>query len=213
MRKAFKVMVGDVPAILTHSGRVIVATNELELANGIGEPFDLDEEQMSVTEWFAIQGHALRPTGQRTPPLEVGGTPRRILRDQYNAITEFCRRTYPREGCGMIAGRDVPGEPLISRNVNIYNASPTPRRAYQFAEDAQLGLYREMDKMGWDPLVIWHSHTFGDEHPSDTDLELATEPNAVYLILSYAHPALPPVPGWWQIRDGVARPVQVELVD
>lgn len=210
MRKAFRIKSGDVSAVVTHRGRVIVATSEEEIALGPpGEVFDLDADQVTVSRWLAEQGHPIEP--QRTPPL--GGTPRRIRREHLEQLIEYGRAAYPRESCGMIIGRDVPGEPLVTRPCHIYNTSPTPRRAYRFAEEVQLDLYRQMDEQGWDPLVIWHTHTFGDEHPSDTDLEMATEPDAVYLIASYPHPGLPPTVGYWHIRDGVARPVAVELVD
>lgn len=224
MRKGFKIKVGDVPQVVTYQGKILVATTELELANGIGEPFNLDDEQITVTDWLADQGHPLQvDRRKRTPPLEIGGTPRRVRRDHLNAIDHHCRAQYPREGCGMIVGRDVPGEPLETESWLFYNVSPNPNRAYQFPERDQIELYRQMDIKGWDPLVIWHSHTIGAEHthPSDVDLDLATEPNAVYLILAYDPPEgfgltqRPSMPAakWWQIRDGVAREVMVELVD
>ncbi len=41
-----------------------------------------------------------------------------------------------------------------------------------------------MDDRGEDPIVIYHSHTSTEAYPSRTDINLASEPNAHYVLVS-----------------------------
>jgi len=47
-----------------------------------------------------------------------------------------------------------------------------------------LRLYKEMDARGEEPVVIYHSHTATEAYPSRTDIGLASEPNAHYVLVS-----------------------------
>ncbi|MDN5852402.1 MAG: Mov34/MPN/PAD-1 family protein, partial [Actinomycetia bacterium] len=46
--------------------------------------------------------------------------------------------------------------------------------------------YREMDDRDEEPVVIYHSHTATEAYPSRTDIDLAQEPGAHYVLVSTA---------------------------
>ena len=55
---------------------------------------------------------------------------------------------------------------------------------YEFDSTDLLKLYREMDERDEEPVVIYHSHTATEAHPSRTDVALAQEPGAHYVLVS-----------------------------
>jgi proteasome lid subunit RPN8/RPN11 len=55
---------------------------------------------------------------------------------------------------------------------------------YEFDSGDLLRLYREMDSRDEEPVVIYHSHTATEAYPSRTDIGLASEPNAHYVLIS-----------------------------
>lgn len=94
-------------------------------------------------------------------------------------VLAHARRDHPDEACGIITGRD--GVP--SRVVEMENAERSPT-FYRFDAQEQLRVWREMDDADEVPLVIYHSHTATEAHPSRTDVSLASEPDAHYLLVS-----------------------------
>ena len=55
---------------------------------------------------------------------------------------------------------------------------------YEFDSTDLLRLYREMDDNDEEPVVIYHSHTATEAYPSRTDISLAQEPGAHYVLVS-----------------------------
>ena len=45
---------------------------------------------------------------------------------------------------------------------------------------------KEIDDSGWSLGAIYHSHTRSPAYPSQTDINLAAYPDAIYLIVSLA---------------------------
>ena len=60
---------------------------------------------------------------------------------------------------------------------------------------------REIEDAGEELAAIYHSHTKSAAYPSQTDVNLAGWPDAVYVIVSLEEPESPDVRGFW-IRDG-----------
>ena len=81
----------------------------------------------------------------------------------------------------MIAG--PAGSDLPSRFVPMLNAARSPT-FYEFDSADLLGLYKEMDANDEEPVVVYHSHTATEAYPSRTDISLAQEPNAHYVLVS-----------------------------
>ena len=65
----------------------------------------------------------------------------------------------------------------------MVNAAGSPT-FYEFDSGDLLRLYREMDDNDEEPVVIYHSHTATEAYPSRTDIGLASEPNAHYVLVS-----------------------------
>ena len=99
----------------------------------------------------------------------------------HDAIVAHAKRDHPDEACGVVAGPDGSDRP--ERFVPMTNAAGSPT-FYEFDSLELLALYREMDANDEVPVVIYHSHTATEAYPSRTDIGLASEPNAHYVLVS-----------------------------
>jgi proteasome lid subunit RPN8/RPN11 len=119
----------------------------------------------------------------------------RIPRDLYDQIVAHARADAPNECCGMIASRD--GEA-----VTVYpavNAAASPLR-YEIDGAEQYRIQMAIDDAGHDLGAIYHSHTRSAPYPSQTDINLAFYPDALYVIVGLAN-GDPEVKAY-EIRDG-----------
>ena len=124
-------------------------------------------------------------------PLRGGRGPRcggptlgsvlRIEQDIYDAIVAHAKKDHPDEACGVVAGPE--GSDRAERFVPMVNAAGSPT-FYEFDPSDLLALYKEMDARDEEPVVIYHSHTATEAYPSRTDIGLAMEPNAHYVLVS-----------------------------
>ncbi|HST46620.1 Mov34/MPN/PAD-1 family protein [Jatrophihabitans sp.] len=103
----------------------------------------------------------------------------------HDAIIAHARRDHPNEACGVVAG--PAGSDRPERLVEMTNAAGSPT-FYQFDSREQLKLWQAMDDADEEPVVIYHSHTATEAYPSRTDINLAQEPNAHYVLVSTADP-------------------------
>jgi [CysO sulfur-carrier protein]-S-L-cysteine hydrolase len=99
----------------------------------------------------------------------------------HDAIVAHAKRDHPDEACGVVAGPEGSDRP--ERFVPMVNAAGSPT-FYEFDPADLLQLYKEMDARGEEPVVIYHSHTATEAHPSRTDIGLASEPHAHYVLVS-----------------------------
>ncbi|MFP5282694.1 MAG: Mov34/MPN/PAD-1 family protein, partial [Actinomycetes bacterium] len=77
-------------------------------------------------------------------------------------------------------------------------------------------LYQAMDDADEEIVVVYHSHTATEAYPSRTDIGLAAEPQAHYLLVSTA--ATGPDPGPAEIRsfrilDGSVTEEEIEVTE
>jgi [CysO sulfur-carrier protein]-S-L-cysteine hydrolase len=105
----------------------------------------------------------------------------RIDRATYDAIVAHAKKDHPDEACGVVAGPEGSDRP--ERFVPMVNAAGSPT-FYEFDPTDLLRLYKEMDANGEEPVVVYHSHTATEAYPSRTDIGLAQEPNAHYVLVS-----------------------------
>jgi [CysO sulfur-carrier protein]-S-L-cysteine hydrolase len=108
-----------------------------------------------------------------------------IDREIVEAIVAHARRDHPDEACGVVAG--PAGKDLPLRHVPMENAERSTT-FYRFDSMEQLRVWREMDDLDEEPVVIYHSHTGTEAYPSRTDIALAGEPNAHYVLVSTRDP-------------------------
>lgn len=120
----------------------------------------------------------------------------RISQQLVDEIVAHAREDLPNECCGMVGGVD--GEARTVRRAE--NAEGSPLR-YSIAAKEQFRLMREIEDAGEELAAIYHSHTKSPAYPSQTDVNLAGWPDAVYLIVSLADADAPDLKGFW-IRDG-----------
>ena len=105
----------------------------------------------------------------------------RIPRDLYDELVAHAVADAPNECCGMVASRD--GEAI--KVFRAANAAASPLR-YEIDGAEQYRIQMEIDDRGLDLGAIYHSHTRTDPYPSQTDINLAFYPDALYIIVGVA---------------------------
>lgn len=131
----------------------------------------------------------------------------RIERRYVEEMIAHARADAPNECCGVLLG---PAGQIV-RLVRVTNAEQSPYR-YSMPPSEVLAFYREAWGNSWDVLAIYHSHTHTAAYPSPTDVRLASEPDAVYILVSLEHAERPAVRGF-HIRDDVISEEALEIVD
>jgi len=132
-----------------------------------------------------------------------------IRRELVDKIVAHARADHPDEACGVIAG--PAGSDRPERFIPMLNAARSPT-FYEFDSGDLLRLYREMDARDEVPVVIYHSHTSTEAYPSRTDVNLASEPEAHYVLVSTADPD-EHVFRSYRIVDGVVTEEPVDVVE
>jgi [CysO sulfur-carrier protein]-S-L-cysteine hydrolase len=105
----------------------------------------------------------------------------RIPKQIYEELLAHAREDAPDECCGLIGGNDG-----IAKTVyRARNAEASPLR-YNLDPQDQFRIMTEMEEKGEELSAIYHSHTASPAYPSQTDINLASYPDALYLIVSLA---------------------------
>jgi [CysO sulfur-carrier protein]-S-L-cysteine hydrolase len=120
----------------------------------------------------------------------------RIGRELIEQIVQHAREESPNECCGMIGGADERARTVYRAR----NAEASPLR-YSIDAKEQFDLMRRIEDAGEELVGIYHSHTRSPAYPSQTDVNLAGWPDAVYVIASLENSDDPDVRGFW-IREG-----------
>ncbi len=107
----------------------------------------------------------------------------RIWQEIHDEIVAHARRDHPDEACGIVAGSTASDAP--TRLVPMTNAERSPT-FFRFDSTEQLKVWRELDERDEVPVVVYHSHTSTAAYPSRTDINLAAEPDAHYVLVSTA---------------------------
>ena len=121
------------------------------------------------------------------------------------AMLEHVRQLWPEEACGLLAGSGG----VIERVYLIENVQHS-RYEYSMDPTQQINAMLEIEAAGWEVCAIFHSHPAGPAQPSQTDIDRAYYPDAVYVILA-------PIAGReWSLRGfeidaGQAQEVPIEL--
>ena len=125
------------------------------------------------------------------------------------AIVAHARRDHPDEACGVVAGKAGSDRP--ERLVEMENAERSST-FYRFDSMEQLRVWRQMDDLDEEPVVIYHSHTATEAYPSRTDISYAGEPDAHYLLLSTRDPEVTEVRSY-SIVEGTVTEEPVRVVN
>lgn len=99
----------------------------------------------------------------------------------YAKIVAHAKRDHPIEACGVVTG--PVGSDRPERFQEMVNAAGSPT-FYEFDSTDLLRLYKQMEERDEELVVIYHSHTATEAYPSRTDIGLAMEPGAHYVLVS-----------------------------
>lgn len=105
----------------------------------------------------------------------------RIKQALYDQMVAHAQADAPNECCGMVATRD-------SDAVEIYpavNTAASPLR-YEIDGADQYRIQMAIDDADLELGAIYHSHTRSAPYPSQTDINLAFYPDALYIIVGLA---------------------------
>jgi [CysO sulfur-carrier protein]-S-L-cysteine hydrolase len=129
----------------------------------------------------------------------------RIARSMLDQIVAQARDEAPNECCGIIGTRDGAAVTVFP----VRNAAASPLR-YEMDPKDQLEVFEALDDAELDVGAIYHSHTRSDPLPSQTDINLAFYPDAVYVILGVKDPERHDVRAW-RIVDGKVSEAALEV--
>ena len=127
----------------------------------------------------------------------------RMTRVQWDELIAHAQEETPNECCGYAYGRDG----ALEQTVRADN----PRRSpYGYELDPKsLLAANDLDDDGYE-VAIYHSHPRSAAEPSQTDINLATYPHWIYLIVSLADE---PHVRAWRIADGKVDEEPIEVVE
>jgi len=103
-----------------------------------------------------------------------------LPRQLVNRILHQAQSSPDTEICGLITAKE--GQP--QRCIPIPNVSDQPQQLFAIDPGRQIDAMRRMREQGEDLFGIYHSHPHSPAHPSDTDLQQAGYPEALYIIVS-----------------------------
>lgn len=132
-------------------------------------------------------------------------------------LIAHAREGDPDEVCGILAGHDgevtrvyrvrniadeVKPEAGVFRDRTTQTATGGRRPVHYYMDPLdQLRVYREIDDLDLDVLGYYHSHTHTEARPSPTDVRLAHDPSAVWVLVGLEDKAHPQVRAWRIVKD------------
>jgi len=135
----------------------------------------------------------------------------KIASEHVDAMIAHARADHPDEACGVIVGPEGSDQPI--RVVPMINAERSPT-FFRFDAEEQFRLYKALDAAEEEIVVVYHSHTATQAYPSRTDISLATEPQAHYVLVSTAESGAGEGPvsvRSYRIVDGTVTEEDIEL--
>jgi proteasome lid subunit RPN8/RPN11 len=129
----------------------------------------------------------------------------RMARSMLDQIVAQAREEAPNECVGIIGSRDGGAVAVFP----VRNAAASPLR-YEIDPKEQLRVFEALERDDLEIGAIYHSHTRSAPEPSQTDINLAFYPDALYVIVGVAGEE--DDVRAWRIVDGQvsAAPLEVE---
>lgn len=105
----------------------------------------------------------------------------KFTQSQIDEMVAHARDDVPNECCGVVGSKDG-----VAKQVHrAVNAAASPLR-YEIDSADFLRIYNLIDDADQEVGAIYHSHTRSAAYPSQTDINLALWPEALYIIVSLA---------------------------
>jgi [CysO sulfur-carrier protein]-S-L-cysteine hydrolase len=105
----------------------------------------------------------------------------RISQELFDEMVAHALQDAPNECCGMIASRN--GDAVKVHRATNVAASPL---RYEIDGAEQYRIQMAIDDEDLELGAIYHSHTRSEPYPSQTDINLAFYPDALYVIVGVA---------------------------
>jgi desampylase len=132
-------------------------------------------------------------------------------------LIDHAREGMPDEVCGILAGRlpgrleqvfpvrntadEVTAESGVFRDRESGAAAGGRKPVHYYMDPRdQLRVYNEIDAGGLDLIGYYHSHTHTEARPSPTDVRLATDLSALYVLVGLANDE-PSVRAWRIVKE------------
>ena len=129
-----------------------------------------------------------------------------LPRHLVNQILHQAQISPDAEVCGLITARQ--GRP--QRCIPVANVSEQPQRLFAMDPKQQIDALRSMREQNEELFGIYHSHPHSPADPSDTDLDQAGYPEALYVIVSLNTKGVLEMRGF-RLKHGKAEQVQLEI--
>ena len=186
---------------------VLSSTDEPAVAGDGGAVPEVDAWQRAADLGAAARvraaGAGPRGAGPRWVPASA-----RIPAPIREELIAWLRAAAPNEGCGvLVAPTTAEDGGVPTRFVGMRNVAASPYR-YLMDPMEQLELLEAIDEHDEVVWAIVHSHVESPPYPSPTDIGLAADPDAIYLLASFA--SEPPELRAWTIVDGAVNEVVLE---
>ncbi|MCX7956530.1 MAG: M67 family metallopeptidase [Endomicrobia bacterium] len=107
-----------------------------------------------------------------------------FTKKQIDKLFSFAKSEYPKECCGILAGKFFDDKIKVEKIYKMENVSETPELCYFMQPQQQLKVLKEIRSLDLEMVGIFHSHTYTEAYPSYRDLELAFYYDVVYIIIS-----------------------------
>jgi proteasome lid subunit RPN8/RPN11 len=105
----------------------------------------------------------------------------KLTPQQLEEMVAHAREDAPNECCGIVAAAGGQAQ-AVHRAIN---AAASPLR-YEIDSKDFLRIYKLVEEADQEIGAIYHSHTRSAAYPSQTDINLALWPDAIYIIVSLA---------------------------
>jgi [CysO sulfur-carrier protein]-S-L-cysteine hydrolase len=132
-----------------------------------------------------------------------------IRRDLVDEMVAHARQDHPHEACGVLAG--PAGSDRPERFIKMINSASSDT-FYEFDSKELIELYRELQSRDEEWVVFYHSHTATEAYPSRTDVNIASYPEAHYVLISTRDPDVHELRSY-RIIDGEVTEEPVEVVE
>ena len=128
----------------------------------------------------------------------------KLTKGQIDELIAHARDEDPNECCGMIGAANGAATSIYKAR----NAEASPLR-YNLDPADQFRIMTAMEERDEDLAAIYHSHTKSPAYPSQTDINLAAYPDALYVIVSLLE-GEEPVRAF-RIEDGNVEEVELDV--
>ena len=138
--------------------------------------------------------------------MESVHIPRKLI----NQILEQAQQSPGKEICGLVSSRYSNNSNQPANCYPIANTSTEPGHRYLMDPKQQIDTFRIMRERGEELYAIYHSHPESSASPSAEDLQQASYPEALHIIISLNTTGTLQIKGF-RLKAKLATPVDISV--